>query len=80
MSYAALERLHVLVMRYWLGSEPVINALTHYIAQTTSLSGTEGMRLSVLLWALSGAWLALMWWVHARKTPRGAVLARCSAC
>jgi len=35
----------VLVMGYWLGSELVINALTHYIARTTTLSGAERMRL-----------------------------------
>lgn len=32
-------------MGYWLGSELVINALSHYLARTTSLSGAERMRL-----------------------------------
>lgn len=44
-SYALTQWAHVLVMGYWLGSELVINALTHYIARTTSLSGVERMRL-----------------------------------
>lgn len=45
MSYPLILWAHVLVMGYWLGSELVINALTHYIARTTSLSGAERMRL-----------------------------------
>ena len=45
MTYSLLQWAHVLVMGYWLGSELVINALTHYIARTTSLSGAERMRL-----------------------------------
>jgi len=45
MSYSLVLWAHVLVMGYWLGSELVINALTHYIARTTSLSGVERMRL-----------------------------------
>ena len=45
MSYSLVHWAHVLVMGYWLGSELVINALTHYIARTTSLSGVERMRL-----------------------------------
>jgi hypothetical protein len=32
-------------MGYWLGSELVINALTHYIARTTTLPAAERMRL-----------------------------------
>jgi hypothetical protein len=32
-------------MGYWLGSELVINALTHYIVRATSLPGVERMRL-----------------------------------
>ncbi|MBU6212661.1 MAG: hypothetical protein KJS73_10730 [Gammaproteobacteria bacterium] len=43
--YSLVSWAHVLVMGYWLGSELVINALTHYIARTTSLSGVERMRL-----------------------------------
>jgi len=45
VTYSLLLWAHVLVMGYWLGSELVINALTHYIARTTSLSGAERMRL-----------------------------------
>lgn len=45
MTYSLLRWAHVLVMGYWLGSELVINALTHYIARTTSLTGAERMRL-----------------------------------
>lgn len=44
-SYALIKWAHVLVMGYWLGSELVINALTHYIARTTSLPAAERMRL-----------------------------------
>lgn len=43
--YPLVRTAHVLVMGYWLGSELVINALTHYIARTTTLSGVERMRL-----------------------------------
>jgi hypothetical protein len=35
----------VLVMGYWLGSELVINALTHYVTRATSLPGAERMKL-----------------------------------
>jgi hypothetical protein len=45
MLYPLLRWAHVLVMGYWLGSELVINALTHYIARTTTLPGVERMRL-----------------------------------
>ncbi|MFM8845134.1 MAG: hypothetical protein ACKOGN_04460 [Gammaproteobacteria bacterium] len=45
LSYALLKWAHVLVMGYWLGSELVINALTHYIARTASLPADERMRL-----------------------------------
>jgi hypothetical protein len=43
--YALLRWAHVLVMGYWLGSELVINALTHYITRATSLPGGERIRL-----------------------------------
>jgi len=36
---------HVLVMGYRLGSELVINALTHYITHATTLPGVERMKL-----------------------------------
>jgi len=45
ISYALVKWAHVLVMGYWLGSELVINALTHYIARTTTLPAAERMRL-----------------------------------
>lgn len=45
VTYSLTRWAHVLVMGYWLGSELVINALTHYIARTTSLSGVERLRL-----------------------------------
>lgn len=45
MTYALLHWAHVLVMGYWLGSELVINALSHYVARATTLSGAERMRL-----------------------------------
>ncbi len=44
-TYLLAKWAHVLVMGYWLGSELVINALTHYIARTTSLPAAERMRL-----------------------------------
>lgn len=44
-AYPLVRWAHVLVMGYWLGSELVINALTHYVARTSSLSGAERMRL-----------------------------------
>lgn len=44
-AYPLVRWAHVLVMGYWLGSELVINALTHYIARTDTLSGAERMRL-----------------------------------
>lgn len=45
MTYNLLQWAHVLVMGYWLGSELVINALTHYVTRATSLSGAERMKL-----------------------------------
>ena len=45
MAYSLIRWAHVLVMGYWLGSELVINALTHYVVRATSLSGTERIRL-----------------------------------
>lgn len=37
--------LHVLVMGYWIGSDLVVNALTHYTANASGLSGAERKRL-----------------------------------
>ncbi len=45
MTYSLVLWAHVLVMGYWLGSELVINALSHYVTRATSLSGTERQRL-----------------------------------
>jgi hypothetical protein len=45
LTYPLLNWAHVLVMGYWLGSELVINALTHYVARATTLSGAERMKL-----------------------------------
>ena len=44
-AYPLVRWAHVLVMGYWLGSELVINALTHYIARSSSLPAAERMRL-----------------------------------
>lgn len=44
-AYPLVRWAHVLVMGYWLGSELVINALTHYIARSRSLPAAERMRL-----------------------------------
>ena len=44
MTYSLVLWAHVLVMGYWLGSELVINALSHYVTRTTSLSGEERRR------------------------------------
>lgn len=44
-AYPLVRWAHVLVMGYWLGSELVINALTHYIARASSLPAAERMRL-----------------------------------
>jgi hypothetical protein len=45
VTYNLLQWAHVLVMGYWLGSELVINALTHYVVRSTSLPAAERMRL-----------------------------------
>lgn len=37
--------MHVLVMGYWIGSDLVVNALTHYTASASALSGVERKRL-----------------------------------
>ena len=44
-SYDVLLWLHVLVMGYWIGSDLVVNALTHYVAYADRLSGAERKRL-----------------------------------
>jgi len=46
MTYYSLTLwLHVLVMGYWIGSDLVVNALTHYTANASGLSGAERKRL-----------------------------------
>ncbi len=45
MTYSLVLWAHVLVMGYWLGSELVINALSHYVTRATALSGEERQRL-----------------------------------
>ncbi len=45
MTYSLVKWAHVLVMGYWLGSELVINALTHYITRAKSLPSDERMKL-----------------------------------
>jgi hypothetical protein len=45
VTYSLVKWAHVLVMGYWLGSELVINALTHYITCATALPPAERMRL-----------------------------------
>ncbi|MGD9597481.1 MAG: hypothetical protein AB7P94_05940 [Steroidobacteraceae bacterium] len=37
--------LHVLVMGYWIGSDLVVNQLTHYTARASGLGGAERRRL-----------------------------------
>jgi hypothetical protein len=45
VTYLLVNWAHVLVMGYWLGSELVINALTHYITRAKSLPSEERMKL-----------------------------------
>lgn len=45
MTYSLVKWAHVLVMGYWLGSELVINALTHYITRAKSMPPAERMKL-----------------------------------
>ena len=45
MSYEVILWLHVLVMGYWIGSDLVVNALTHYVARGSSLPPLERKRL-----------------------------------
>ena len=44
-SYEILLWLHVLVMGYWIGSDLVVSALTHYVARGSSLPAAERKRL-----------------------------------
>jgi len=60
-SYDILLWLHVLVMGYWIGSDLVINALTHYVARADGLPPAERKRL----------WDFLM---HVDQHPRNALI------
>jgi hypothetical protein len=44
-AYSITLWLHVLVMGYWIGSDLVVNQLTHYTARASGLSGAERRRL-----------------------------------
>lgn len=44
-SYSFTLWLHVLVMGYWIGSDLVVNQLTHYTARASGLPGVERKRL-----------------------------------
>jgi hypothetical protein len=44
-SYSLTLWLHVLVAGYWIGSDLVVNQLTHYTARAAGLPGTERRRL-----------------------------------
>jgi len=61
MSYELILTLHVLVMGYWIGSDLVVNALTHYVARGSSLPGPERKRL----------WEFLL---HVDQHPRNALI------
>ena len=61
MSYDIILWLHVLVMGYWIGSDLVVNALTHYVTRTSTLPGDERRRL----------WEFLM---HVDQHPRNALI------
>jgi hypothetical protein len=60
-TYDVLLWLHVLVMGYWIGSDLVVNALTHYVTSASSLPGPERKRL----------WDFLM---HVDQHPRNALI------
>jgi hypothetical protein len=45
MSYEIILWLHVLVMGYWIGSDLVVNQLTHYVTHAQTLPGAERTRL-----------------------------------
>jgi hypothetical protein len=60
-SYDILLWLHVLVMGYWIGSDLVINALTHYVARADGLPPAERKKL----------WDFLM---HVDQHPRNALI------
>ncbi len=60
-SYELILWLHVAVMGYWIGSDLIVNALTHYVTRATSLPGPERKRL----------WDFLM---HVDQHPRNALI------
>lgn len=59
--YALVNWLHVLVMGYWLGSDIVVNAVTHYFSHAERLSPPERDRL----------WQFLL---HIDQHPRNAMI------
>jgi len=59
--YDFLLWMHILVMGYWIGSDLVVNALTHYLARAEALPGPERKRL----------WDFLM---HVDQHPRNALI------
>lgn len=44
-AYALLDWFHILIMGYWIGSDLVVNQLTHYVAHAAALPGAERQRL-----------------------------------
>jgi hypothetical protein len=60
-AYLLVKWLHVLVMGYWIGSDLVVNQLTHYVTHATALDGQERTRL----------WSFLL---HVDQHPRNALI------
>jgi hypothetical protein len=60
-SYALLNWAHVLVMGYWIGSDLVVNQLTHYVARSAALPPAERKRLWDFL-------------IHVDQHPRNALI------
>ncbi len=60
-SYEIILWLHVAIMGYWIGSDLVVNALTHYVTRASTLPGPERRRL----------WEFLM---HVDQHPRNALI------
>jgi hypothetical protein len=60
-SFALLNWAHVLVMGYWIGSDLVVNQLTHYVARSAALPPAERKRLWDFL-------------IHVDQHPRNALI------